>query len=138
VALRGNGDIEIVKLLLRHGANPRCKKCEQLLPLVKQHSDRELAQLLLEKGADTPPAFPILDEDVVRLILECGYQPIRFPINLSWLLEQAATHGFERVARLCIDFGADPNRRLWQAAASGSEAIVRVLLHVPCVIACGC
>jgi ankyrin repeat protein len=51
---------EIAKLLLEHGADPNARQQDEFTPLMAadQHGDERLRTLLLEHGAETPPAAP--------------------------------------------------------------------------------
>jgi ankyrin repeat protein len=49
---------ELAKLLLEHGADPNARQQDDFTPLMAadQHGDERLRALLIEHGAETPPA----------------------------------------------------------------------------------
>jgi ankyrin repeat protein len=49
---------ELAQLLLEHGADPNARQQDDFTPLMAadQHGDNRLRALLIEHGAETPPA----------------------------------------------------------------------------------
>ena len=49
---------ELAKLLLEHGADPNARQQDEFTPMMaaEQHGDDRLRELLIEHGAETPPA----------------------------------------------------------------------------------
>lgn len=86
------GDVESVRLLLKHGADPNLvdKNKQTPLHLAARSGHVELARLLVNNGAD-----PNVGKKIIR----------PFPTALH----VAAEHGQAEVATLLLESGADPN-----------------------------
>jgi len=83
------GHLEVVKLLLEHGADPNVKNRDGKTPLHNAASEGhlEVVKLLLERGADPN----VKDDD--------GNTPLH---NAAW-------RGHLEVVKLLLEHGADPN-----------------------------
>ncbi len=135
----GNNNVQIIKLLLEHGADPNTSSTlfgkSVLNVVIKGHmtTDRDMQgstssrspleqsfQLLLEKRAKLnvydaegkPPLWWALyngSETMTRLLLDNGADPNLYPVNRLRPLSLAALNGNETQVRLLLDAGADPD-----------------------------
>ena len=118
-----SGNIIMVSLLLKYGANPNFhNKGGGLSPLMftTHSSQKEAAALLLKHGADIndrslrdgmTAVFYSLHADLefIRLLLENGADP-GIPDNSGkTLLLQCIDHKYDEKVRLLLEHGADPN-----------------------------
>jgi ankyrin repeat protein len=101
LAARCDGNSRTVKLLLERGADPTERNDAGISPILSgaASGDLETVKLLLEAGAKADD-FPI-SKDPRATDIAAG---LRTP--LMW----AAYHNDERMVRLLLDHGADPNR----------------------------
>ncbi|KAH8726741.1 hypothetical protein GQ44DRAFT_613477, partial [Phaeosphaeriaceae sp. PMI808] len=144
-----NGHMEVVKLLLEHGAEVDSKGSEGRTPLswAAEEGYEAVVKLLLEHGAEvdskdnnsrTPLSWAAKGgyEVVVKLLLEDGVEVdtkdnySRTP--LSW----AAKGGYEAVVKLLLEHGAEADTKdksgrtpLFWAALYRKEAVVKLLLE---------
>lgn len=141
--------MEIVKLLLNHGAAPSLLRGnkEKSLPLNRASKSgfREIVQLLLENGANVngmdSRGTTALDEaaleghtEIVRLLLDNGAEINHGTRHGSALIWAAGTPNLD-TAKLLLERGADVNAKfgdgrtaLMQAAQNGHVATVKLLL----------
>ena len=137
---------DVAELLLEAGANPNSEGGWTTLFWAARNEDLASAELLLAFGADpnvdlpspTPALFEAVRKEhveMVRLLLEHEANPNVFT-PLSTLLGSAIGSGNERIARLLMEAGADPNgsseaRRtpLEDAVQDDNVEMVRLLME---------
>ncbi|ORX78967.1 ankyrin, partial [Anaeromyces robustus] len=112
-----SGNIEQVRLLLNHGANPNVQS-DGSTPLIQSciNNNSEVVKLLIEHGAD------------VNFVNSEGLHPLLFLVNESE----------KNVTKLFLSYGANPNIQdtegnsaLSMACARGNRRIVELLLQSP-------
>ena len=147
------GHVEVVKLLLEHGANPNARDMYGVTPLhlAARKGHVEITKLLLEHGADpnakeklggeTPLYWAVVHDriDTAKLLLEHGADPNnkskRFIVNERAVLHWAVRNENVDLVRLLLEKGANPNVKdkdgytpLHIAVLRGNPQIVELLL----------
>ncbi|RYC79293.1 hypothetical protein BFJ63_vAg17827 [Fusarium oxysporum f. sp. narcissi] len=111
-----NGNIEVAKMLLEKGANPRAVTKDGKTPLhiASQYGRFEIAKMLLEKGADA------------RAATKNGWTP----------LHGASQNGYLEIAKMLLEKGANPRAAtkdgrtpLHDASQNGHLEVVKMLLE---------
>jgi len=144
------GNTNIVKLLLASGVSPNLRINDQdgtALMVAAIHGHKDLASLLLEKGAKvstknqdgtTPLIFAAINGQVkiMQLLFKKGASANCHDIYGATPLMGAAVKGHSNVADFLITKGADINATLntgdtaiMMAALNGHEEVVKVLLQ---------
>ena len=110
-----NGHTEVVKLLLKFGADPNIGNYNETTPLHKA-----------ARGGHS---------ELVKQLLDGGAMPDKQNIYGFTVLIGAAAHGHQNTVELLLEAGADPNKSnrfgetpLIEAAWSGYESLVKLLL----------
>ncbi|EEU38767.1 uncharacterized protein NECHADRAFT_82987 [Fusarium vanettenii 77-13-4] len=153
----GTGHVEIVKLLLKHGADPNPVRWEEIrhTPLSVAAGKRhyETAKILIDAGADVHTTFGEPcgslalhaavgyydeDDDLVRLLLENGAldnSPQEYRGTAA--LEEALTYGRVSTVKLLLQAGANPVFRgsddwtpVMLAIFGGSEELAFLFLEM--------
>lgn len=142
-ATRGHEDV--VRLLLRHGADPNAKITDEktTLMMAAHVGEEKIVEMLLKAGADPDEACvykrtALLDAanmgfpNVVEVLLDYGADPDKTGQN-GWTALMAAT-GFPNVVKVLLDRGADPDKinkdgmtALSLAVAHGHTDVVQML-----------
>ncbi|KAF8424838.1 hypothetical protein EV426DRAFT_597392, partial [Tirmania nivea] len=145
-AAKGNPAFDIVKLLLRNGADIDAveKECGvTVLHLAVTESDAEVVQLLLEKGAnleinDTKHGLTPLhvaaqskgNAAIIKLLLENGAKiESRCAFQGRTALHYAAMNGCLEIVKLLINEGANSKSALQAASEGGHLEVVKLLLE---------
>lgn len=144
-----NDNIEIVKILLKYGADPKRYGCEWLVDTAARNDNYELVKLLVDSGAvvKRPSYFcciwddPLVDAigknnlQIVKFLLENGADPNAAGLSLTSALQTAAQVGNIDIMKLLISAGAKIDQRngygrtaLMFACAEGQLASVEFLL----------
>lgn len=144
------GDVEILRALLEHGADPNGIRTNSLTPLYKAASGNktEAVRVLLEHNADVHKAnsagqtplytaatqCDVKHTDTLRLLLEAKALPDAPTGNGKTALLHAASAGSTNVVRVLLEHGADARapvnaRALCAAAGRGYSQVVRLLLE---------
>jgi serine/threonine-protein phosphatase 6 regulatory ankyrin repeat subunit B len=144
-----DGQMEIVRLLLAHGANvKRTYPPEGRGPLheVCAKGSANLIPLLVEFGADptqrdrfgeTPLdlALAYKNENAVAALLKLGEQRKQLQVVAEEAMENATVHGYTETARILLENGLDENTPtaqgstyLGDAALKAQKGMVRLLL----------
>ena len=144
-----NDNVEIVKLLLKYGADPKRYGCEWLVDTAVRNNNYELVKLLVHAGAvvKRPSYFcciwddPLVDAvgkqnlEIVRFLLANGADPNAAGLSLTTALQTAAQTGNIDIMKLLIESGAIIDQRngygrtaLMLACAEGQLVSVEFLL----------
>ncbi len=125
----------MAKLLVKNGATTIGRNLPRLINLAARIRDAEFSQCLSRNVTKFPPLFPIEDEDVMRAMQRMAqFIGSGYPVNVTRLLYCAASNGDKKVARICLDHGADiaglyNEVPLVTAASHGHDGMVRLLLE---------
>lgn len=147
-----NSHVELVRLLLEHGADPNFKGSSNWTPLFEAaaNGDEDIVRLMIQRGADinlkdtldrTPMFYASKgpegkNQAVVRLLLEHGADP-NSKEKAYWYtpLFIPAILGDVSVVRMLLEHEADPNSQdrnnrtpLFHARQWGQEEVVQILL----------
>jgi len=140
------GDVEVVRLLLDHGADVKAQS-GATLSMAASYNRLDVVKLLLDHGADVNARevyirSPLQEAascgglEVVRLLLDHGADVNANKINDGSALHKAASGGHLEVVKLLLDLGANVNAEggnvrsaLQQAALRGDLEIVKLLLE---------
>ncbi len=141
--------LEIIKLLLAHGANPKAKGNESLVGIAVWAERMDLVKCLVESGAwVTAPRDPCSqpedslvlatlrgNSEMVKYLLEHGADPNALGPRGEIALQEAARKGDLEIMTLLVAAGADINHRdysgmsaLMYACKEGKQAAVEFLL----------
>lgn len=144
-----SGSKELITLAVSNGAdvNARDEKHRSALYHAVYHNDRDLAILLLEKGATKTDIYGFVNlslmhiaalyghADMISLLYNHGFSLEARAINQQTPLHLAVAHGHEKVVRILIDLGADVNaltkdgyNALFIAVAENNSTLTRILL----------
>ena len=114
------GHVEVVRLLLDHGADINAQGGAALLQAVLHHH-LEVVKLLLNHGAEvnvrgrdyctTPLQLAIYHVEIIKLLLENGADVNAKGRFDETALQQAVSHGHWEVVKLLLDHGADVNAK---------------------------
>ncbi len=143
-----NGDMEVAKLLLDHGASADVKSTsgEPLLMVACNRGHEKMVRFFLERGADvnakdrngTTPlivASAMKSTDIVKLLLEKGADVNARGADSKTPLMAAALAGRKEAAKLLLEKGADANvvdkngiTPLMRVCDSGNLELVKLFL----------
>ena len=136
------GDIEVIKLMLNHGAK---KYLPEALTLAIENKRTDIVELLTQHGAhvddeswfdfDEIPALVELsmwgDIEIVKLLSKHGAEKY-----LDWALEAASKEGHTEIVKLLLDYGVEVDdcdmfdtAALVEASRNGKTDTVRFLLE---------
>jgi ankyrin repeat protein len=126
---------DMVKVWLRHGADPNCKNGEKLFNVATKKIDSELCRLIRNNCINLPLSFIAKREDIIEFVSKMG-EKMLFPVDAAQLLVLAACYKDENFTRLCLDSGASPDSKnkqghfaLHSAASSNRADLIRLLLE---------
>ncbi len=144
-----DGQIEMVRLLLVHGADVKRTHLPDgrgLLHTVCAKGSANLIPLLVEFGADPTQrdrfgeapldlALAYSNENAVAVLLKVGGQRKQLQAAAEEAMENAIAHGYTETARILLENGLDGNKSTTQgstylgdAALKGQKGMVSVLL----------
>lgn len=117
------GNVEAVRVLLDHGADPNIQNRSGVAALegiasARQRNFREVCQVLIDRGAQRPPQEWLDDELLdtfenhqywrARSLLACGADPdVRFKGTPFLMI--AGIQGDLEMVKVLLEYGADPN-----------------------------
>jgi ankyrin repeat protein len=128
------GKIEVVKLLLKHGANV----CDEALRWSAYYGHIEVVKLLLRCGANVHANYDVSlkysaengSVEIVKLLLEHG---ANVSANNDYALRYSAINGHTEVVKLLLEYGAnvgsDHDYALNLSARCGHTKTVKLLLR---------
>ncbi|HWD92732.1 MAG TPA: ankyrin repeat domain-containing protein [Verrucomicrobiae bacterium] len=140
-------EVDSLKLLLRHGANPNRRSADGNSPLnqvLKQHRDKRMLPLLLAAGADPnavdsdgfAPLCETSDPEIVQWLLADKADPNASNTSGYTALMHAVVYAPEEVVKILLEKGADIDRQdtngntaLHFAAYKWDTTMVAVLLE---------
>ncbi|KAL5603697.1 hypothetical protein FOVSG1_006447 [Fusarium oxysporum f. sp. vasinfectum] len=149
VRFAGNGNIEVVKMLLEKGADATVVDKDGWMPLLlaSRNGYSEMVKLLLEKGADATAAdkdgwTPLHEAswnghlEITKMLLEKGADATVADKDGSTPLHLASRRGHLETARMLLQKGADAtaadkdgSRPLDEASWNGHLEIAKMLLE---------
>ncbi|RKK80919.1 hypothetical protein BFJ68_g17676 [Fusarium oxysporum] len=147
--LVGNGNIEVVKMLLEKGADAAAATTDGLTPLYEasQKGHLEIAKMLIEKGADVTTAdkggrTPLHEAsknghlEIANMLLEKGADAATATTDGLTPLYEASQKGHLEIAKMLIEKGADVTTAdkggrtpLHEASKKGHLEIANMLLE---------
>lgn len=143
------GNTDLVRLLIRYGANVNAKPSGGSPPLCKAYSNgyKDIFRTLLESpdiNLDTAPpgdtttlwhAAKKVDRDTLKALLSKGANVDAKPSGGTTALWHAAVRGDRETANVLLQHGAKPDAKppggqtaLWEAVSKGNEAMVKLLM----------
>ncbi|KAL5600867.1 hypothetical protein FOVSG1_006897 [Fusarium oxysporum f. sp. vasinfectum] len=145
----GNGNIEVVKMLLEKGADARAATENGWMPLheASENGNLEIMKMLLEKGADATAATmdgrtPLHEAsgngnlEIMKMLLEKGADA-RAATENGWMpLHEASENGNLEIMKMLLEKGADATAAtmdgrtpLHGASGNGNLEIMKMLLE---------